>query len=376
MNDLKCTETLKRINTGYSLQKEVNVSRKKALLCGINYPNTSHSLNGCVNDVLLMQNILTEHFNFELNEITLLIDAAATTTNILIELDNLVKDAQPGDILYFHYSGHGSQMVDDSDPDHEPDGLDEIICPIDLDWQENVVRDDDLKRIFDKVPSGVNLTVMLDCCNSGGGLDHLNQYQYDMVNGKQIVPKDQGRYLPPPNPQAMLLLEKNLGFKERTLQHRDVNQTSLLISGCRSHQTSADAFINGKYQGAATYAVCSILDQYNYDISYRDLIERVNKWVYDYGFTQRPELNGPEVLFEKKFLSHYITESVDDSQEVDPRPVKPKPTCRKCKRVRRKCKCSRRWKQWYWRLGIWRYDYWRDLRKWRRALREWKRKHS
>lgn len=353
------------------------MSRKKALLCGINYPNTSHALNGCVNDILLMEKLLNERFGFNLENITRLIDAAATTTNILMELDNLVKDTQPGDVLYFHYSGHGSQMVDDSDPDHEPDGLDEIICPIDLDWRENVIRDDDLKRIFDKVPNGVNLTVTLDCCNSGGGLDHLNQYQYAFADyGKQVVPKERGRYLPPPNEAAMVLLEKHIGIKPRALQHKNVNNTSLLISGCQAHQTSADANINGKYHGAATYALYSVLDTHGYDIAYKDLIEKMNKWVVDYNFTQRPELNGPESLFEKKFLSHYITESTDDSQEVDPRPVRPKPTCRKCQLKRNRCKCSRKWKRWYWKLGVWRYDYWRALRKWRRELKRWKRENS
>lgn len=286
--------------------------KKRALLCGINYPNTNHALNGCVNDVLLMEKILREKFDFK--DVTLLIDNAATTTNILIKLDELVHDAQPGDVLYFHYSGHGSQMLDDSDPDHEPDGLDEIICPIDLDWKNNVIRDDDLKRIFDKVPAGVNLTVMLDCCNSGGGMDHLNQYQYEIENAP-IQQKQHGRFLPPPDEQKMVLLERRMGFKKRAAT-RDVNKTSLLISGCRSHQTSADAFIAGKYHGAATYAVYSILEEHNYDISYKDLIEKVNKWVYHYQFTQRPELNGPRVLFEKKFLSHYVTES-DDSKEED-----------------------------------------------------------
>lgn len=288
------------------------MANKKALCVGINYPNTGHELQGCVNDVLAVEKILIDQFDFR--NITLLLDNRATTEAILFHLEELVKDTASGDVLYFHYSGHGSQILDTQDPDYEPDGLDEIICPVDLDWKEKVIRDDDLKRIFDKVPEGVNLTVVLDCCNSGGGLDHLNQYQYE-ANGVQIQPKEPGRYLPPPHKYEMLLLERKIGFKKRALT-RDVNKTSLLISGCMSHQTSADAYINGKYMGAATFSLLNTLKVNNYDITYKDLIDSMNKWLIDQTYTQRPELNGTETLFDKKFLSHYITDESEDSEEV------------------------------------------------------------
>lgn len=289
------------------------MATKKALLVGINYPNTDHQLQGCVNDVLAVEKTLIDHFDFR--NITLLLDERATTEAILYHLEKLVEDAKTGDVLYFHYSGHGSQVLDQGDADYEPDGLDEIICPIDLDWEEKIIKDDDLKRIFDKVPDGVNLTVVLDCCNSGGGLDQLNQYQHarDEV---QIQPKDPGRFLPPPHHQEMLLLERKIGFKKRVLT-RDVNKTSLLISGCMSHQTSADAYINGKYMGAATFSLLDTLKRKEYDITYKDLVDSMNKWLTEQHYTQRPELNGTESLFNKKFLSQYITDESEDSEEVD-----------------------------------------------------------
>jgi hypothetical protein len=47
---------------------------KRALLCGCNYPGSSHALNGCVNDVNAMYNMLTTHFGFAAEDITKLID--------------------------------------------------------------------------------------------------------------------------------------------------------------------------------------------------------------------------------------------------------------------------------------------------------------
>ena len=136
---------------------------KKALLVGINYPGTNHALRGCVNDVVMVSEMLTKEFGFKANEKRMLTDNSATTANILERLEWLVDGAQPGDYLHFHYSGHGSQMIDSRyDEDYEPDGKDEILCPVDLNWRDKVIKDDDLKRIFDKVPEGVHLSVVLD----------------------------------------------------------------------------------------------------------------------------------------------------------------------------------------------------------------------
>ena len=121
---------------------------KKALIIANNYPDTPHTLRGCVNDAYTIQSILQNNFTFD--SVVLLLDKDATTAAMLAALELLVEGAVPGDTVYFHYSGHGSQMVDRDG--NEEDGLDEIIVPYDLDWKEKVIRDDDLKRIFDKLP--------------------------------------------------------------------------------------------------------------------------------------------------------------------------------------------------------------------------------
>ena len=40
------------------------MAKKRAFLCGINYPGTPHALRGCVNDVTTMSDILTRNFGF------------------------------------------------------------------------------------------------------------------------------------------------------------------------------------------------------------------------------------------------------------------------------------------------------------------------
>ncbi len=284
---------------------------KKALFVGINYPGTDHALRGCVNDVVLMNEVLTKHFGFtEAKNKRMLTDKSATTRNILNRLAWLVNDAQPGDVLYFHYSGHGSQMVDTKyDMDDEPDGLDEIICPVDLNWRDKVVKDDDLKRLFNRVPEGVNLTVTLDCCHSGGGMDSSYQYQ---ALGVATVDRDsfspnKNRLLPMPADIENRAFGLDLAPRPRGVQSSDNGvDIGIMISGCQSHQTSADAWIHNKYMGAATYYLVDALQQYHYTPSYKTIIEHMNIKLKRNRYTQRPELNGAEVLHSKKFLEPLV----------------------------------------------------------------------
>ncbi len=282
---------------------------KKALLVGVNYPGTSHALRGCVNDVMLMSSVLSHHFGFRSRDKRMLTDASATTDNIKYRLEWLVDGAQPGDVLYFHFSGHGSQMVDQKyDMDYEPDGLDEIICPVDLNWRDKVVKDDDLKAIFNRVPDGVNLTVVLDCCHSGGGADHLYQYQPTGVAAVDHDPfsPNKSRLLPMPADIANRALGLSIQPRPRGVSIGGGKTSGLLISGCQSHQTSADAWIHNKYQGAATFFLNHELKKAQYDLDYQTLVERMNQKLEQYGYTQRPELNGQTGLFKTKFLQPLV----------------------------------------------------------------------
>jgi hypothetical protein len=295
------------------------MGHKRALIVGINYKGTTSELKGCINDANNMHALLTEHFNFA--DVKLLLEQDATTANIKDALRWLVSGCRPGDTLLFHYSGHGSQIADTSDPDIEPDKLDEIICPIDLDWRENVITDDYLKWVFDTVPAGVNLTVFLDSCHSGSGMDQANQYQ-PVVAAKGSIGGESRFLTPPPEVQA-LIDQMNLEPAPRTVQSRDVDATGLLISGCRAEQTSADAYINGSYQGAATASLLAAMDAANYDITHRELVDSMNAFMVSRNFSQRPELNGSIDLFDTKVLRDPVvaTEQVNEYVPVDVPPA-------------------------------------------------------
>ncbi|RKZ87647.1 MAG: hypothetical protein DRR19_13410 [Candidatus Parabeggiatoa sp. nov. 1] len=71
-----------------------------------------HSLKGPANDIQLIKGMLRERFGFQDGNFTILQDDQATHTNIESAFMILVQMVQPGDFVYIHYSGHGSQTAD------------------------------------------------------------------------------------------------------------------------------------------------------------------------------------------------------------------------------------------------------------------------
>ncbi len=253
---------------------------KRALLVGINaYPDPRNALRGCVNDVKQMLRVLVDHFGFAADTgVRTLTDTRATTAAITAGLRWLVGGTRPGDVLVFHYSGHGSQ-VPDRHGDEGNDGLDEIICPYDLDWNDPFT-DDDLHAIVGGVPAGANLAVVLDCCHSGTG---LRERRADSNTGLHAVPKCI---------QLSGLPEAPLRGRVRRFGRRTAEEGAILLAACRDGQVSADAFIDGDYHGAHTFYLCQAVGAAAYDIMYGDLVRRIRALLREGGFEQAPQLEG------------------------------------------------------------------------------------
>ncbi|MES2320224.1 MAG: caspase family protein [Pseudomonadota bacterium] len=143
--------------------KDKTQANRRALCVGINdYPTAP--LAGCVADVALWEDVLrTAGF-----EVSSLLDAHATRAAIVGALKRMVVSSQPGDVLVFQYSGHGTQVPDLNGDEAGGDspGLDEAICPVDFATGALLI-DDDIGKIFRLLPDGVNLTCFMDCCHSG-----------------------------------------------------------------------------------------------------------------------------------------------------------------------------------------------------------------
>jgi hypothetical protein len=275
---------------------------KRALLIGINrYRIPGADLRGCVNDVKNMRAVLTRYYGFARRDVKLLTDFAATTAAMKARIQALVRGARKGDVLLLHYSGHGANVPDKNGD--EADRRDEILCPTDLDWKKPLL-DDWLRRTFDRLPAGVHLTVIMDCCHSG-------------TNTRLLLPRDAPvipRYLP--NPWDMMAVESgrrlrgkvvgSLRAPSKARGRRDIVDTDIpevLITGCRDTQTSADAYIGGSYNGALTYSLVQTIKEGKGRLTYRQLHEGAMKRLRRGRFDQVPQLESRRPSFDRPFLS-------------------------------------------------------------------------
>ena len=159
---------------------DVAAQTRRALLVGINSyerfgrPGTAtasgreriHDLEGSVNDVQAVGDLLRARFGFESAHMTFLLDTAATREHILAAIRRLGDAAQPGDVVLFYYAGHGSQRRNSLSA--RPTKVDQTIVPVDANAGVFDVRDKELARLFGAlVNKRVALTLIFDSCHSG-----------------------------------------------------------------------------------------------------------------------------------------------------------------------------------------------------------------
>jgi len=262
---------------------------KKALTVGINDYQGIRDLRGCINDVTNMRDILRNYLGFSNDEIRVLTDSRATKDGILTRLQWLIDNAKSGDFLVFHYSGHGSQIRDRNGDESLQDGLDELICPYDFNWDGKYIIDDDLYKIFKSLPQGVLLEVFLDCCHSGTGLRDISFGRPDHLGPPNPT---QSRYIPPPIDVASRHEGEEDQLKQVRLFERGRSEPAkhILWSGCRADQKSADAYIDGAYNGAFTYYFCQHMRRSNGQLSRSEILSRVRASLNHGGYSQVPQL--------------------------------------------------------------------------------------
>ncbi|HKE15707.1 MAG TPA: caspase family protein [Kofleriaceae bacterium] len=285
---------------------------RRALLVGINhYQDPGATLKGCVNDTLMMWQLLTQQYRFEPDDVRVLNDERATTEAIRQRLRWLTRDVAPGSELVFHYAGHGSQVRDRGKLDELDDHMDEILCPYDLDW-DDPFTDDELAAVIQVVPPGVNFTIVLDCCHSGTG---TREFFKEPVAGRTPV----SRFLVPPPDIALRAASRvdtssraaertvNMVGKRVTRRKRfgqsAADQNAIVLAGCRSDQTSSDAWIDNDNHGAFTYALWRTLTDREYACSYEDVLTGARSWLGDNGYDQVPQLEAPSDRTALPFLA-------------------------------------------------------------------------
>ncbi len=248
------------INAVNSFTPEFNVAKinnKKALLIGINYSNTPYELSGCIDDANRMNQLLEKSGFTTRKIITDATNVKPTKENILNEFKNIIVNAQAGDIIFFYFSGHGSYTYDTNRD--ELDKRDEMIISSDL----KGVLDDELKSILSNhMKREVTIVGLFDSCHSGTMFDlkfqYLDSNNYDNYTENDNVSECDGNVL--------------------------------MISGCMDLQTSDEALINQKVQGALTWSFIECINK-TPNLSWRELLKSMRNLLKTNAFTQIPQLS-------------------------------------------------------------------------------------
>lgn len=264
---------------------------KYALCVGINdFQNLPRGswLNGCVNDANDFAQMLGAGYGFADAQIEVLTDGAATKAAVMDRLADAMDRAASDGLkhLVFTFSSHGTQIPDASGD--EADQTDEAFATYDLNqagdqWDPaTLISDDELHGLISRAGPGMLVEVVLDTCHSGTGLKALD-----------LLPGRRPRFLPPPTPIG---LERTATADPRAF--RDLVSRSgpgprpVLLAGCRSDQTSADAVFEGRYNGAFTYYLLGEL-RTDGTRSRRSLLTAVTKSLAKGRFDQRAQLECP-----------------------------------------------------------------------------------
>jgi len=240
--------------------------KKTALLFAINdYPGTANDLNGCLNDQIDLEKKLNSDFPGFV--ITKFKDSKVTTRTFIDKITEAISLLNEGDILLIHYSGHGTYTYDKNGD--EADGYDEAVYLYD-----GMVIDDDIGSALSNIPEGSTVLLLFDSCFSGTVTREINK---------------RGRFVAPPKGLPKPTFKRRRFLKE--------NKNWIVFSGCGEHQTSADAYINGRYNGAFTYFALKSLQP---GMTYKDWFNTIRTYLPGNGYEQAPEIEGPEVLLNKK----------------------------------------------------------------------------
>lgn len=269
---------LGRSATRYGKALAEDTPRKVALLVGVN-DYTGNKLGGALNDVELQRRLLIHRFGFNESDVHVLKEEQASRRNILGAFNEyLYEPAQAGDVIVFHFSGHGDRVREsermrefvnrlgrnciDSDK-----CLNTAIAPFRYDEDEaNGVQDimghtlllmrAALAQITD------NVTFVLDCCYAGGGkrgnaiMRSLNSAAVESRDGLRQIFEDEWQY------QQQLLDVLGWNTDRFVAEIQSSQGQGFFVGAARSYQLAADYSFNGFIAGAFTYLLTQHLWQF------------------------------------------------------------------------------------------------------------------
>lgn len=244
-----------------------------ALLIGSNYSaSPSSQLKGCINDIVHLRNMLVDAYGYPIGNIIMLRDDSTnpgfhpTYANILAALKQIAIKSQSCDQIWIHFSGHGTQIVDEDNCEYSNEmqgGLEDTIVPCDY-TTAGFITQDQIYDIIRTIQCPAFITI--DACHSGS-LCEL-EWSYTAMNEVKYT-------------------------RTKTPSPELSNKQIYMISGCRDSQTSADSFDTEAQipMGAFTDAFITCLREVGHNVPILMLYKELCIYLRKEGFEQVPVLS-------------------------------------------------------------------------------------
>ncbi len=248
---------------------------RRALVIGIGQQEDKAwgKINGD-KDVPFVEEIL-KNARFKTGNVKKLVNQQATKAAIVTAFKSLAKQAERGDVIYVHFSGHGQQMKDVHND--EKDGLDECWIPYDAyrkpcekDRGEKHLTDDEvnyyLNAIRDKIGDAGKMLVMIDACHSG---DATRGDEDEVVRGVEDIFEAIKSFIWGSATEKSKNKITNPNAKER-------KERWITISACESDQVNIE--MKDPAVGKLTYAIYNKVKE-STGINNDDFLRRVRMFV-------------------------------------------------------------------------------------------------
>jgi metacaspase-1 len=267
--------------------------RKLALIIAIGTyePSTGWKAISSLNDINYMKPALISQ-GFAEEDIDIIKDEQATKAGIIAAIDRLIEKARPGDIIVFHFSGHGQQIFDDAKKD-EADGYDEALVAYNANMRygggytgQNHLRDDELgdklKLVRKAIGKDGSLLVLLDACHSGTA-----------TRGQDVAVTRGSDAKCEPDGYAKNISSSRGSATETVFDDRELLSNMVVISAASADQLNyetKDADKNGV--GALSYAFSRAISQTSGVINYKILFEKIRNDIQSWKPFQHPQIEG------------------------------------------------------------------------------------
>lgn len=304
---MSCVISRKSLNL-YALLIGVDCYLPNELSGGGSYP----CLGGAVRDILYVEEFLqrrlgmTKEHIFKLTSTCItgetqppeLPENWPTYENMITGFKKISDTALPGDQVYIHYCGHGGRTTTQYPGLKGEKGIDEALVPMDIGNSEaRYLRDIEMAYLLKSmVEKGLVVTILLDCCHSGGATRGKGGAGVRGIGTIDTTPRPEESLVA----SHVELTETWQDLSSATT--RNIKPASgwlleptgyVLLAACRASEFANEyAFDGTESNGALTYWFLDSLKQMGAGLTYKQVHDHVVAKIHGQFEQQTPQLQG------------------------------------------------------------------------------------